>query len=327
MKITILTGSKGEKALYLYDFFKEGNRLTIACLLTSDPQSELAKKFADAGIEVIPVSESVSAIDMADTLKDRGVELLVEDDFEGPFPSELKDAASLPMVTITTKENGPLEVIEANKKINAAFTPHPETPKTEEKPKETIVSQGKTVPSPSEQEQEWAEALNFDLKDPSQAKDITSEASEINPETTEDSAQAPQPEQPGPERQAPSPQTGMRQPFSQVQPPFQRQFQQQYQQPSSGQSGNGQFDGQQQPAPEPMPKTYLVWSVIITILCCLIPGIVAIVYSASVSSKYYAGNVEGAKKASRNAQIWCIISVVTGIIWATLYLPLTLFAN
>lgn len=76
-----------------------------------------------------------------------------------------------------------------------------------------------------------------------------------------------------------------------------------------------------------MPETYLVWSVIITILCCLIPGIIAIIYSASVSSKYYQGNLEGAKRASRMAQIWCIVSVVTGIIWATLYLPLALFVS
>ncbi|MCH5213663.1 MAG: CD225/dispanin family protein [Muribaculaceae bacterium] len=74
-----------------------------------------------------------------------------------------------------------------------------------------------------------------------------------------------------------------------------------------------------------MPDTYLVWSVIITILCCLIPGIIAIIYSSSVSSKYFAGDIEGAKRASRRAQIWCIVSVVAGIIWATLYLPLTLF--
>lgn len=74
-----------------------------------------------------------------------------------------------------------------------------------------------------------------------------------------------------------------------------------------------------------MPETYLVWSVIITLLCCLIPGVVAIIFSASVSSKYYAGDIEGARRASRNAQIWCIVSIIAGIVWATLYMPLTLF--
>lgn len=75
---------------------------------------------------------------------------------------------------------------------------------------------------------------------------------------------------------------------------------------------------------EPMPPTWLVWSVVCTILCCFIPGIVAIIQSARVSSKYYAGDVEGAKRASRNAEIWIIISFVLGVISNTLYLPLTI---
>ncbi|MDE5813181.1 MAG: phosphoribosylglycinamide formyltransferase [Muribaculaceae bacterium] len=73
---------------------------------------------------------------------------------------------------------------------------------------------------------------------------------------------------------------------------------------------------------EPMPPTYLVWSVIITILCCFIPGIVAIINSAQVSSKYYQGDIDGARRASERAQIWIIISFVLGVIINTLYLPL-----
>ncbi len=74
--------------------------------------------------------------------------------------------------------------------------------------------------------------------------------------------------------------------------------------------------------PDPMPPTYLVWSVVTTILCCLIPGIVAIIFSAQVSSKFYQGDIEGARRASRNAEIWIIISFVLGVITNTLYLPL-----
>lgn len=75
---------------------------------------------------------------------------------------------------------------------------------------------------------------------------------------------------------------------------------------------------------EPMPPTWLVWSVIMTILCCFIPGIVAIVYSSKVSGRYFAGDIEGAKRASRNAEIWIIISFVLGVISNTLYLPLAI---
>lgn len=75
---------------------------------------------------------------------------------------------------------------------------------------------------------------------------------------------------------------------------------------------------------EGMPPTYLVWSVIMTILCCTIPGIVAIIYSAKVSSKFYQGDIEGARRASQNAEIWIIVSFVLGVISNTLYIPLTL---
>lgn len=76
--------------------------------------------------------------------------------------------------------------------------------------------------------------------------------------------------------------------------------------------------------PEPMPPTYLVWSVVCLVLCCFIPGIVAVVNSSKVSSCYYAGDLEGARKASERAQIWIIVSFVVGVIVNTLYLPLTI---
>lgn len=75
---------------------------------------------------------------------------------------------------------------------------------------------------------------------------------------------------------------------------------------------------------EPMPSTWLVWSIVTTILCCFIPGIVAIIYSSKVSSKYFAGDIEGAKRASRNAEIWIIVSFVLGVISNTLYIPLSI---
>lgn len=75
---------------------------------------------------------------------------------------------------------------------------------------------------------------------------------------------------------------------------------------------------------EPMPPTYLVWSVIATVLCCLVPGIVAIVMSTQVSSRYYRGDIEGAKRASRRAEMWIIASIVAGVISAVITVPLML---
>lgn len=74
----------------------------------------------------------------------------------------------------------------------------------------------------------------------------------------------------------------------------------------------------------PMPPTYLVWAIISTICCCLPAGIVAIIFSANVSSKYFARDYDGAKRASDRAQWWIIISIVVGIIVNSLYVPLSL---
>lgn len=83
------------------------------------------------------------------------------------------------------------------------------------------------------------------------------------------------------------------------------------------------FSKQKEPqiSHEPMPSTWLIWSVLSTIFCCFIPGIIAIIFSSQVSSRYYSGDLEGAKRASRNAEIWIIVSVVLGVLAATLYLP------
>lgn len=78
---------------------------------------------------------------------------------------------------------------------------------------------------------------------------------------------------------------------------------------------------------EPMPPTYLLWAVVMTVFCCLIPGIIAIIYSSQVSSKYLAGDIEGARRASRRAEGWIIASFVLGVLSATLYLPLTLISG
>ena len=74
----------------------------------------------------------------------------------------------------------------------------------------------------------------------------------------------------------------------------------------------------------PMPPAYLVWSVVMTVLCCLPAGIVAIIFSSQVSSKYYAGDIEGARRSSERAQIWIIVSFVLGVLSNTLYLPIAL---
>ncbi len=67
-------------------------------------------------------------------------------------------------------------------------------------------------------------------------------------------------------------------------------------------------------APLPCPPNYLVWSILLTVICCNPVGIVAIIYGWSVRSKFYSGDVEGARRASETTEWWVAISLVTGLI-------------
>jgi hypothetical protein len=58
---------------------------------------------------------------------------------------------------------------------------------------------------------------------------------------------------------------------------------------------------------------YLVPAILATVLCCPAPGAVAIVYAAQVDGKVRAGDVEGARRASKTALIWCWVSFFVGL--------------
>lgn len=65
---------------------------------------------------------------------------------------------------------------------------------------------------------------------------------------------------------------------------------------------------------------YLAWSIISTVLatclCCPLGlvGIVAIVFSSQVNSKLNQGDIEGARRSSANAKIWCWVATALAII-------------
>ena len=75
----------------------------------------------------------------------------------------------------------------------------------------------------------------------------------------------------------------------------------------------------QTPNGQVMPPNYLVWSILVTLLCCLPGGIVAIVYSTQVSPRFLQGDYEGANASSRNARKWAIISAVAGAVIGIIY--------
>jgi len=88
-----------------------------------------------------------------------------------------------------------------------------------------------------------------------------------------------------------------------------------------------------QPAatPTPLPVTgvvippgatvpnYLVFAILATVFCCLPTGIPAIVYAAQVNGKLQAGDLAGAQLASKNAKMWCLISLGLGLAVMVLY--------
>ncbi len=77
-------------------------------------------------------------------------------------------------------------------------------------------------------------------------------------------------------------------------------------------------------APGPMPDNYLVWAILTTIFCCVPLGIVSIVYSTQVSSKYYAGDYVGAAASSENAKKWAIWSAVASVALTVLFVLLAI---
>lgn len=95
--------------------------------------------------------------------------------------------------------------------------------------------------------------------------------------------------------------------FNATQQPYQ---QQPYQQPVN------QYG---QPMAEPCPPNYMVFSILVTLFCCLIGGIIAIVYSSGVNSAYAAGDIATARSKSNSAKTWCIVSAAIGLVTTAIY--------
>jgi Interferon-induced transmembrane protein/zinc-ribbon domain len=69
---------------------------------------------------------------------------------------------------------------------------------------------------------------------------------------------------------------------------------------------------------------YLVFAILVTVLCCLPAGIPAIVYAAQVNGKLQAGDIAGAQQASNNAKMWCWISAGLALAFMVAYMLLVL---
>ncbi len=76
------------------------------------------------------------------------------------------------------------------------------------------------------------------------------------------------------------------------------------------------------PPPGTTVPNYLVFAILVTVLCCLPTGIPAIVFAAQVNGKLQAGDWAGAQAASKNAKMWCWISFGLGLAIIALYVLL-----
>lgn len=82
----------------------------------------------------------------------------------------------------------------------------------------------------------------------------------------------------------------------------------------------------QQSATKPCPENYLAFSILTTVFCCVPFGVVGIVKSAQVSSKYSAGDYEGAVMASKDAKKWSQIALICGLVGILLYIIFVVIA-
>jgi hypothetical protein len=79
-------------------------------------------------------------------------------------------------------------------------------------------------------------------------------------------------------------------------------------------------------APREHVPNYLVQSILVTLFCCLIGGIIAIVYAAQVNGKLAAGDYRGAKAASNSAKMWCWISFGVGLVLNVIFVIFQIMA-
>ena len=99
---------------------------------------------------------------------------------------------------------------------------------------------------------------------------------------------------------------------------------QQTQQPMNTQPPFQQPNNQQMP---PQPDNYLVWAILVTVLCCLPLGVASIIYSVKVGSLYAQGDYNGAVDASQKAKKFAMIGGIGGLIFIVIYIIFMVIAG
>ncbi|MDO5522922.1 MAG: CD225/dispanin family protein [Bacteroidia bacterium] len=75
------------------------------------------------------------------------------------------------------------------------------------------------------------------------------------------------------------------------------------------------------------PNTWLWQSIVITLCCSPLFGIIALVNAVQVNSAYFAGDYEKANRASKRAKLWSLVGLITGIIYYVVVIALMVTGN
>lgn len=284
-KIAILTSTEAANASQLYEFFAGGNRLSIDLLLSDN---NTPRALSAHVTEVVFPAETwnIDPTPIINLLKESQIDLLVIDTFNTALAPAL--AAQWQDKTVTLVDDD----VTANARAVVAELEKVVLPTPPPIPAEYAnPTATPTAGDQTETDNAWRSQLTLETE-PETAVDV--EIHNPQPQVT------------------PQPQAN-----SQQQPAAPMQ-------PSATQTAQTTPDGHLWHPEQKCPNSYLVWSILSILLCCTPLGIVALVFSLQVNSKYFAGDIEGARRASERAQLWIILSIVIGIVFNALYLPLML---
>ncbi len=72
------------------------------------------------------------------------------------------------------------------------------------------------------------------------------------------------------------------------------------------------------------PPTYLWQSIVVMLLCCLPLGIPALIFATKVKPAFASGDYAAAQEASKKAKLFCILSLVIGLIVQVIYIGINI---
>lgn len=280
--------------------FNEGNRVKTVLVVMDDSASSLAERLKGEDVTLLQIPDSdwhQKSEELASIIRAKEVKLIVLDDFALSLSDEIMESVGGEILRVSSPDLAPREVVNA---LEADL--HRSEQPSEEKPE--IKEDG----APSV-ESEWADALKIQFtppKIPTTPPKLPGQDQVASEEIANDQIIE--------ETPIKLEEVKMEEPLREERPWSRNPYYSQEHRDREGNSG-------------PMPSTYLIWSILVTVFCCFIPGIIAIIFSSQVSSRYYAGDMEGARRASRMAEIWIIVSFVLGVLTATLYLPFMLIGG